>query len=246
MRAFAHLVFLRRHTESRHANDSSIRPFDRHDWTIHRPTAAGTGGSSYMSGGATQPYTAHRCAALPSLPSHAPPSLTLTVGLSLPPRCHRLLPPPQRRGRQPRLLARRPPRRRRPRRSAGARRQMVGAQEGDGVWLGRRDQLAPRGARAGGAVSGTDGREAWVSLGVCTYSRLSPLSSVSVGATHPLFLLIIREALVRTRRGPGGKARSRVPSPPPLLCQATRKGCVAGLQIPSTTCLARSGGEGHS
>lgn len=39
---------------------ASIRPFDRHDWTIHRPTAAGTGGSSYMSGGATQPYTAHR------------------------------------------------------------------------------------------------------------------------------------------------------------------------------------------
>ncbi|GAA5903764.1 hypothetical protein JCM8208_006571 [Rhodotorula glutinis] len=39
---------------------ASIRPFDRHDWTIHRPTASGAGGSSYMSGGSTQPYTARR------------------------------------------------------------------------------------------------------------------------------------------------------------------------------------------
>ncbi|GAA5997762.1 uncharacterized protein JCM10292_006795 [Rhodotorula paludigena] len=39
---------------------AGIRPFDRHDWTVHRPTAAGAGGSSYMSGGSTQPYTSHR------------------------------------------------------------------------------------------------------------------------------------------------------------------------------------------
>ncbi|BGO99441.1 holocytochrome c synthase [Rhodotorula toruloides] len=39
---------------------AGIRPFDRHDWTIHRPVPAGSGGSSYMSGGATMPFTAHR------------------------------------------------------------------------------------------------------------------------------------------------------------------------------------------
>ncbi|BGP39711.1 holocytochrome c synthase [Rhodotorula kratochvilovae] len=39
---------------------AAIRPFDRHDWTIHRPAASGAGGSSYMSGGSTQPFTQHR------------------------------------------------------------------------------------------------------------------------------------------------------------------------------------------
>ncbi|GAA6007803.1 hypothetical protein JCM10207_004879 [Rhodosporidiobolus poonsookiae] len=38
----------------------SVRPFDRHDWVVHRPAPAASGGSSYMSGGATQPYTSHR------------------------------------------------------------------------------------------------------------------------------------------------------------------------------------------
>ncbi|GAA6012304.1 hypothetical protein JCM11491_007087 [Sporobolomyces phaffii] len=37
---------------------ASVRPFDRHDWIVHRPTAGN--GSSYMSGGATAPYTSHR------------------------------------------------------------------------------------------------------------------------------------------------------------------------------------------
>ncbi|GAA5955396.1 hypothetical protein JCM21900_005362 [Sporobolomyces salmonicolor] len=39
---------------------ASIRPFDRHDWVVHRPNPAASGGSSYMSGGATLPYTSHR------------------------------------------------------------------------------------------------------------------------------------------------------------------------------------------
>ncbi|GAA5970756.1 hypothetical protein JCM11641_004441 [Rhodosporidiobolus odoratus] len=38
----------------------SVRPFDRHDWTVHRPAPAASGGASYMSGGGTQPYTSHR------------------------------------------------------------------------------------------------------------------------------------------------------------------------------------------
>lgn len=40
---------------------ASVKPFDRHDWIVHRPTVADSGaGSSYMSGGQTTPYTSHR------------------------------------------------------------------------------------------------------------------------------------------------------------------------------------------
>ncbi|GAA5904497.1 uncharacterized protein JCM6883_006511 [Sporobolomyces salmoneus] len=41
---------------------ASVRPFDRHDWIVHRPAVVGAlgGGSSYMSGGQTTPYTSHR------------------------------------------------------------------------------------------------------------------------------------------------------------------------------------------
>ncbi|GAA5849532.1 hypothetical protein JCM8547_000486 [Rhodosporidiobolus lusitaniae] len=38
----------------------SVRPFDRHDWIVHRPAPAASRGASYMSGGNTQPYSAHR------------------------------------------------------------------------------------------------------------------------------------------------------------------------------------------
>lgn len=132
---------------------SSIRPFDRHDWTIHRPTASGAGGSSYMSGGATQPYTARRCASSSLLSLFlASSSSSLTPRTVHARRRHRLLPPPERRGRQPGLLARRAPGRRRPRGRPGAHRQVVGPQEGDRVWLGRREQPAAGRQGAGGAV----------------------------------------------------------------------------------------------
>ncbi|GAA5966275.1 hypothetical protein JCM3765_002583 [Sporobolomyces pararoseus] len=39
---------------------ASVKPFDRHDWIVHRPAVAGSNGSSYMSGGQTTPYTSHR------------------------------------------------------------------------------------------------------------------------------------------------------------------------------------------
>ena len=42
--------------------DSGVRPFDRHDWVVHRPVPAAAGGASYMSGGNAQPFTARRCA----------------------------------------------------------------------------------------------------------------------------------------------------------------------------------------
>ncbi|GAA5825563.1 hypothetical protein JCM11251_000285 [Rhodosporidiobolus azoricus] len=37
-----------------------VRPFDRHDWVVHRPSPASSGGASYMSGGNATPYTSHR------------------------------------------------------------------------------------------------------------------------------------------------------------------------------------------
>ncbi|GAA5885562.1 hypothetical protein JCM6882_007472 [Rhodosporidiobolus microsporus] len=37
-----------------------VRPFDRHDWVVHRPSPASSGGASYMSGGNAQSYTSHR------------------------------------------------------------------------------------------------------------------------------------------------------------------------------------------
>lgn len=37
---------------------ASIRPFDRHDWIVHRPALSD--GKSYMSGGNTAPFTSHR------------------------------------------------------------------------------------------------------------------------------------------------------------------------------------------
>ncbi|GAA5982046.1 hypothetical protein JCM10908_004716 [Rhodotorula pacifica] len=39
---------------------AGIRPFDRHDWVVHRPVPAAAGGASYMSGGNAQPFTARR------------------------------------------------------------------------------------------------------------------------------------------------------------------------------------------
>lgn len=39
---------------------AGVRPFDRHDWVVHRPVPAAAGGASYMSGGNAQPFTARR------------------------------------------------------------------------------------------------------------------------------------------------------------------------------------------
>lgn len=41
---------------------ASVKPFDRHDWIVHRPTIKTEGGNSYMSGGgqSSSPYTSHR------------------------------------------------------------------------------------------------------------------------------------------------------------------------------------------
>ncbi|GAA6027531.1 hypothetical protein JCM8097_007908 [Rhodosporidiobolus ruineniae] len=38
----------------------SVKPFDRHDWVVHRPAPAASGGASYMSGGNAAPFTSHR------------------------------------------------------------------------------------------------------------------------------------------------------------------------------------------
>lgn len=89
-------------------------------------------------------------------------------------------------------------------------------------------------------LGGTDGREVWVSLGVCTYSRLSPL--FSVGRDSPSLSLSSSRARPSVARKEARAARPRaLPSSPPR--QANRKGRVAVLQIPPRQPVSREGAE---
>lgn len=49
---------------------SSIKPFDRHDWVIHRPSLVSSD-KSYTAASPNQPYTSHRCSSSRSYPSRS-------------------------------------------------------------------------------------------------------------------------------------------------------------------------------
>lgn len=52
-----------RKTNFDNENDSKssyVKPFDRHDWLIHRPSPSSPSTSSYTAPSSTQPYTTHR------------------------------------------------------------------------------------------------------------------------------------------------------------------------------------------